>query len=42
MLIDSQIPVPIIGWLTITAILDVGISAILIYALMRVKTPFRK
>jgi len=37
-----DIPIPIIGWLTATAVLDVAISAILIYALMRVKTPFRK
>ncbi|KAB5593780.1 hypothetical protein CTheo_2749 [Ceratobasidium theobromae] len=37
-----NIPIPIIGWLTATAVLDVAISATLIYALMRVKTPFRK
>ncbi|QRV84152.1 hypothetical protein RhiJN_12168 [Ceratobasidium sp. AG-Ba] len=37
-----EIPVPIIGWLTATAVLDVLISAILIYTLLRVKTPFRK
>ncbi|QRV98188.1 hypothetical protein RhiJN_26207 [Ceratobasidium sp. AG-Ba] len=37
-----DIPVPIIGWLTATAVLDVLISAILIYTLLRVKTPFRK
>lgn len=37
-----NIPVPIVGWLTATAVLDVAISAILIYSLMRVKTPFRK
>lgn len=37
-----EIPVPIVGWLTATAVLDVGISAILIYTLMSVKTPFRK
>ncbi|KAF8608240.1 hypothetical protein BDV93DRAFT_434373 [Ceratobasidium sp. AG-I] len=37
-----EIPIPIIGWLTATAVLDVAISGILIYALMRVKTPFRK
>lgn len=37
-----EIPKPIIGWLTATAVLDVLISAILIYTLLRVKTPFRK
>ncbi|KAG9118751.1 hypothetical protein FRC07_006596 [Ceratobasidium sp. 392] len=37
-----NIPIPIIGWLTATAILDVLISGILIYTLLRVKTPFRK
>ncbi|KAF8740479.1 hypothetical protein RHS02_04587, partial [Rhizoctonia solani] len=37
-----SIPVPIIGWLTLTAVLDVLISAILIYTLLRVRTPFRK
>ncbi|KAG8708432.1 hypothetical protein FRC09_001259 [Ceratobasidium sp. 395] len=37
-----NIPIPIIGWLTATAILDVAISGILIYTLLSVKTPFRK
>ncbi|CAE6374959.1 unnamed protein product [Rhizoctonia solani] len=37
-----EIPIPIIGWLTMTAVLDVLISAILIYTLLRVRTPFRK
>lgn len=37
-----EIKNPIVPWLTATAILDVAISAILIYALLRVKTPFRK
>ncbi|KAG9098069.1 hypothetical protein FS749_004743 [Ceratobasidium sp. UAMH 11750] len=37
-----NIPIPIVGWLTATAVLDVAISAILIYTLLRVKTPFRK
>ena len=33
---------PIVPWLSLTAFLDVLISVILIYALLRVKTPFRK
>ncbi|KAH7334701.1 hypothetical protein B0J17DRAFT_576991 [Rhizoctonia solani] len=37
-----EIPVPIIGWLTLTAVLDVLISTVLIWTLMRVRTPFRK
>jgi len=37
-----DIPIPIVGWLTATAVLDVSISGILIYTLLRVKTPFRK
>ncbi|KAG8743168.1 hypothetical protein FRC10_000307 [Ceratobasidium sp. 414] len=37
-----NIPIPIVGWLTATAVLDVSISGILIYSLLRVKTPFRK
>ncbi|CAE6473087.1 unnamed protein product [Rhizoctonia solani] len=37
-----SIPVPIVGWLTLTAVLDVLISAVLIYTLLRVRTPFRK
>ncbi|KAJ1306008.1 hypothetical protein OPQ81_010723 [Rhizoctonia solani] len=36
------IPIPIVGWLTLTAVLDVVISAVLIYTLLRVRTPFRK
>ncbi|KAG8733044.1 hypothetical protein FRC11_009046 [Ceratobasidium sp. 423] len=36
------IPIPIVGWLTLTAVLDVLISAVLIYTLLRVRTPFRK
>ncbi|CAE6491985.1 unnamed protein product [Rhizoctonia solani] len=36
------IPIPIVGWLTLTAILDVLISAVLIYSLLRVRTPFRR
>lgn len=36
------IPVPIVGWLTLTTIVDVAISAVLIWSLMKVKTPFKK
>ncbi|CAE7173949.1 unnamed protein product [Rhizoctonia solani] len=37
-----SIPIPIVGWLTLTAVLDVLISAVLIWTLLRVRTPFRK
>ncbi|CAE6438507.1 unnamed protein product [Rhizoctonia solani] len=36
------IPIPIVGWLTLTAVLDVLISVVLIWTLLRVRTPFRK
>ncbi|CAE6412321.1 unnamed protein product [Rhizoctonia solani] len=37
-----SIPIPIVGWLSLTAVLDVTISAVLIWTLLRVRTPFRK
>lgn len=37
-----KIPIPIVGWLSLTAALDVLISAVLIWTLLRVRTPFRK
>ncbi|CAE6468127.1 unnamed protein product, partial [Rhizoctonia solani] len=38
----STSPVPIVGWLTLTAGLDVLISAVFIHTLLHVRTPCRK
>lgn len=37
-----EIPVPITFWLVATAVIDMGIAAVLVIALLRMKTPFRK
>ncbi|KZW01106.1 hypothetical protein EXIGLDRAFT_719492 [Exidia glandulosa HHB12029] len=37
-----NIPVPITLWLSATAVIDVGIAVVLVVALIRMKTPFRK